>query len=41
VTSDTEDLLAVCDQIAVIEDGKVGEASAVDPSDSAKLEALI
>jgi ribose transport system ATP-binding protein len=41
VTSDSEDLFAVCDRIAVVEDGVLGDFLSVDETDSRQLEAFI
>jgi ribose transport system ATP-binding protein len=41
VTSDSEDLFAVCDRIGVVEEGCVGDFLSVDETDSHQLEAFI
>lgn len=41
VTSDSEDLFAVCDRIAVVKDGVLGDFISVDETDSHQLEAFI
>jgi ribose transport system ATP-binding protein len=41
ITSDSEDLFAVCDRIAVVEDGRVGDFLPVDESHAKELEAFI
>ena len=41
VTSDSEDLFAVCDRIAVVEDGVLGDFVSVEETDSHQLEAFI
>jgi ribose transport system ATP-binding protein len=41
VTSDSEDLFAVCDRITVVEDGVLGDFISVDETDSHQLEAFI
>jgi ribose transport system ATP-binding protein len=41
ITSDSEDLFAVCDRIAVVEDGRVGDFQPVDESHAKELEAFI
>jgi ABC-type sugar transport system ATPase subunit len=41
VTSDSEDLFAVCDRIAVVEEGRLGDFIPVDETDAHQLEAFI
>ena len=41
VTSDSEDLFAVCDRIAVVDEGSLGDFIPVDETDSHQLEAFI
>jgi ribose transport system ATP-binding protein len=41
ITSDSEDLFAVCDRIAVVEDGRLGDFLSVDPTHAKELEAFI
>jgi ribose transport system ATP-binding protein len=41
VTSDSEDLFAVCDRIAVVEEGSLGEFLPVGETDAHQLEAFI
>jgi ribose transport system ATP-binding protein len=41
VTSDTEDLFAVCDRIAVVEEGSLGHLLSVSETDAHELEAFI
>ncbi len=41
VSSDSEDLFAVCDEIAVVEDGVIGEFFRADETDPQELEAFI
>ena len=41
VTSDSEDLFAVCDRIGVVDGGLVGELRAADSTDAEQLEAFI
>jgi ribose transport system ATP-binding protein len=41
VTSDSEDLFAVCDRITVVEEGRLGDFIPVDETDAHQLEAFI
>jgi ribose transport system ATP-binding protein len=41
VTSDSEDLFAVCDRIAVVDEGRLGDFIPVDETDAHRLEAFI
>jgi ribose transport system ATP-binding protein len=41
VTSDSEDLFAVCDRIATVDEGRLGDLLAVNETDSQQLEAFI